>query len=195
MRFEGTHRIRWKGAVSGPFTASVIIDMLRAGEVSLAHSVETEGRWITVREFLRGTHPRAESAPLAIAGTETREADRREDVATGRRTADDSIERAVREGYLWCGSTFLLPPAFGLLVWLWVLAVPETQPLSRFVLLAFCSIVGSLLPVAMVRRVGSVLDHEGLGELRQAQGRLSVMLAVLGLAFWLVMFWFLKGGS
>ncbi len=195
MRFEGTHRIRWKGAVSGPFTASVIIDMLRAGEVSLAHSVETEGRWITVREFLRGTHPRAESAPLAIAGTETREADRRDDVATGRRTADDSIERAVREGYLWCGSTFLLPPAFGLLVWLWVLAVPETQPLSRFVLLAFCSIVGSLLPVAMVRRVGSVLDHEGLGELRQAQGRLSVMLAVLGLAFWLVMFWFLKGGS
>ena len=130
-----------------------------------------------------------------MAATETREADRRDDVATGRRTADDSIERAVREGYLWCGSTFLLPPAFGLLVWLWVLAVPETQPLSRFVLLAFCSIVGSLLPVAMVRRVGSVLDHEGLGELRQAQGRLSVMLAVLGLAFWLVMFWFLKGGS
>ena len=195
MRFEGTHRIRWKGAVSGPFTASVIIDMLRAGEVSLAHSVETEGRWITVREFLRGTHPRSESAPSAMAATETREADRRDDVATGRRTSDDSIERAVREGYLWCGSTFLLPPAFGLLVWLWVLAVPETQPLSRFVLLAFCSIVGSLLPVAMVRRVGSVLDHEGLGELRQAQGRLSVMLAVLGLAFWLVMFWFLKGGS
>ncbi|MFM9168471.1 MAG: hypothetical protein ACKOQ9_09175 [Verrucomicrobiota bacterium] len=195
MRFEGTHRIRWKGAVSGPFPATVIIDMLRAGEVSLAHSVEADGRWITVREFLRGTHPRSESATSAMAGTETREADRQDDVAAGRRTSDDSIERAVREGYLWCGSTFLLPPAFGLLVWLWVLAVPETQPLSRFVLLAFCSFVGSLLPVAMVRRVGSVLDHEGLGELRQAQGRLSVMLAVLGLAFWLVMFWFLKGGS
>lgn len=195
MRFEGIHRIRWKGAVTGPFPVSVIVDMLRAGEVSLAHSVEAEGRWITVRELLRGSHPRSESAPSVAAGTENREADRRDDVVAERRTSDDSIERAVREGYLWCGSTFLLPPAFGLLVWLWVLAVPETQPLSRFVLLAFCSIVGSLLPVAMVRRVGSVLDHEGLGELRQAQGRLAVMLAVLGLAFWLVMFWFLKGGS
>lgn len=195
MRFEGTHRIRWKGAVSGPFPASVIIDMLRAGEVSLAHSVEAEGRWITLREFLRGAQPRADRAAPSGSGSEIREVAAQDDIVAGRRTTDDSIERAVREGYLWCGSTFLLPPAFGLLVWLWVLAVPETQPLSRFVLLGFCAIVGSLLPVAMVRRLGSVLEHEGLGELRQAQGRLSIMLAGLGLAFWLVMFWFLKGGS
>lgn len=195
MRFEGSHRIRWKGAVTGPFPASGIVDMLRAGEISLAHAVETDGRWITVREFLRGTQLRTDHATPSVGGTEIREAAAPDDVMTVRRTADDSIEKAVREGYLWCGSTFLLPPAFGLLVWLWVLAVPETQPLSRFVLLAFCAIVGSLLPVAMVRRLGSVLEHEGLGELRQAQARLSVMLAGLGLAFWLLMFWFLKGGS
>lgn len=195
MRFEGSHRIRWKGAVTGPFPASGIVDMLRAGEISLAHAVETDGRWITVREFLRGTQLRTDHAPPSVGGTEVRETAAPDDVMTVRRTADDSIEKAVREGYLWCGSTFLLPPAFGLLVWLWVLAVPETQPLSRFVLLAFCAIVGSLLPVAMVRRLGSVLEHEGLGELRQAQARLSVMLAGLGLAFWLLMFWFLKGGS
>ena len=194
MRTEGTHRLRWKGTVTGPHPASRIADMLRAGEISLAHGIETDGRWITVREFLRGSRPRQDRASASDAVEVARQDSALDPGADERRSADDSIERAVREGYLWCGSTFLLPPAFGLLVWVWVLAVPETQPLSRFVLLAFCALVGCLLPVAMVRRVGAVLEHEGLGELRQAQGRLSVMLAGLGLAFWLVMFWFLKGG-
>lgn len=194
MRSSGSHRLRWKGNVTGPHSAESISDMLRAGEISLAHGVETDGRWVTVREFLRGAqgHSGLHAVPSAPGAQQAShqapdEAVRLDDAA--------SIERAVREGYLWCGSTFLLPPAFGLLVWLWVLAVPETQPLSRFVLLAFCALLGCLLPVAMVRRVGAVLEQEGLGELRLAQGRLCVMLAGLGLAFWLVMFWFLKGGS
>lgn len=194
MRSEGSHRLRWKGTVTGPFSSSRIADMLRAGEISLAHGVETDGRWVTVREFLRGSQPRAEYAPASSSEAESRPAVAQDPRTHERRTADDTIERAVREGYLWCGSTFLLPPAFGLLVWLLAQAV-GMQPLSRYVLLSFCAVAGCLLPVAMVRRVGSVLEHEGLGELRQAQARLSVMLAGLGLAFWLVMFWFLKGGS
>lgn len=195
MRNDGLHRLRWKGAVTGPHSAGEIAEMLRSGEISLAHGVESDGRWMTVREFLRGRAPVREAVSAPVAVSRAIAAPELDATAESRRVTDDSIERSVREGYLWCGSTFLLPPAFGLLVWFWVLAVPETQPLSRFVLLAFCALLGCLLPIAMVRRVGLVLEQEGLGELRLAQGRLSVMLAALGLAFWLVMFWFLKGGA
>lgn len=195
MSQENSHRLRWKGTVSGPHPASRIAEMLRAGEISLAHGVESEGRWMTVREFLRGGRAPREFAPARSQSADHAAPASADAEVSERQQTDDSIERSVREGYLWCGSTFLLPPAFGLLVWLWVQAVPETQPISRFVLLAFCAALGCLLPVAMVRRVGAVLEQEGLGELRQAQGRLSVMLAGLGFVFWLAMFWFLKGGS
>ncbi|MGA0134767.1 MAG: hypothetical protein ACO3ND_10485, partial [Opitutales bacterium] len=189
MGSAGAHRIRWKGTVTGPFEPSRIQDMLRAGEISLVHAVESDGRWITVREFMkprRATLDDGRAEQRAHARPASPEPEDRAEEARVR--TDDSIERAVREGYLWCGSTFLLPPAFGLLVWMLVQAVPGMQPISRYVLLSFCAIAGCLIPVAMVRRVGQLLDQEGLGDLRQAQARLSVMLAGLGLAFWLVMF-------
>lgn len=193
MDQETSHHVRWKGAVSGPFTRSKIMDMLRSGELSLAHGIQSGENWMTLRQFIRQEGSSSESEGSVISPAQRLGA---QDAYAGKTTrSDDVLDRAVREGYLWCGSTFLLPPAFGLLVWLWVQVVPETQPISRYVLLSFGAGLGCLLPLVMVRRIGAVLEQDGLSELRQAQGRLSVMLAGLGFVFWMVMFWFLKGGS
>jgi hypothetical protein len=108
-----------------------------------------------------------------------------------RNAAGESLERSVREGYLWCGSTFLLPPLFSLLVYAWHSISPETAPLSLFILLTFTTAVGCFLPVAFVRKVGRSLDQEGLSEIRQTQANLSILLASLGYVLWLWCFWIL----
>jgi hypothetical protein len=85
-----------------------------------------------------------------------------------RNAAGESLERAVREGYLWCGSTFLLPPLFSLLVYAWHIISADTPPLSLFILLTFTTAVGCFLPVAFVRKVEVTgkLIAEMLGEMR-----------------------------
>ena len=49
------HKLRWKGAVTGPFPLSRITEMLRTGEISLLHNIEVDGKWTTVRDFFRST--------------------------------------------------------------------------------------------------------------------------------------------
>jgi hypothetical protein len=107
----------------------------------------------------------------------------------GRSVAGENLERAVRAGYLWCGSTFLLPPLFALAVYAWHVVSPETPPISLFILLTFTTALGCFLPVTFVRRIGRTLDQEGLAEIRQTQASLSLVLACLGLLLWLWCFW------
>ena len=111
--------------------------------------------------------------------------------AASRNAAGESLERSVREGYLWCGSTFLLPPTFGLAVYAWHLVSPETPPISLFILLSFTTALGCFLPVAFVRKVGRTLDQEGLAEIRQTQANLAILLAGLGFVLWSWCFWIL----
>jgi len=191
-------RLRWKGAVTGPFPLARVQELLRAGEISLLHNIEVDGRWMTLRDHLRGagltrvTAPSAESAPgdqpppppgFGGDGADGLLPD------VGRSAAGDNLERAVRAGYLWCGSTFLLPPLFALAVYAWHVVSPETPPISLFILLTFTTALGCFLPVAFVRRIGRTLDQEGLAEIRQTQSALALVLACLGLLLWLWCFW------
>jgi len=195
-------RLRWKGAITGPFPLNRVSDMLRAGEISLLHNIEVDGSWMTVRDYFRAIGltrapttvstepaglgadaPPPPGAELPLGDTLSPE--------TGRNAAGESLERSVREGYLWCGSTFLLPPLFALLVYAWQKVSPDTQPISLFILLVFTTAVGCFLPIAYVRKVGKTLDQEGLSEIRQTQANLAVLLACLGYVLWLWCFWIL----
>ena len=195
-------RLRWKGAVTGPFPLSRVSEMLRAGEISLLHNIEVGDSWMTVRDYFRSTGlnraPTGSAGDTAGLGTDAPPPPGAE-LAFGaplspeamRNAAGESLERAVREGYLWCGSTFLLPPLFSLLVYAWHIISADTPPLSLFILLIFTTAVGCFLPVAFVRKVGITLDQEGLSEIRQTQATLSILLACLGFVLWLWCFWFL----
>lgn len=189
-------RLRWKGAVTGPFPLARVQELLRAGEISLLHNIEVDGRWMTLREHLRGAGPSRAVAPSAevapgeqptppVFGDD--DAGLRPDV--GRSVAGENLERTVRAGYLWCGSTFLLPPLFALAVYAWHVVAPDTPPISLFILLTFTTALGCFLPVAFVRRIGRTLDQEGLAEIRQTQSGLALVLACLGLLLWLWCFW------
>ena len=194
-------RLRWKGAVTGPFPLPRIGEMLRAGEISLLHNIEVDGSWRTVRDHFRAigfNRLPATSADASAAGADTpyvagAELPLGAPLATdsARNAAGESLERSVREGYLWCGSTFLLPPVFALLVYGWHTVSPDTQPISLFILLVFTTALGCFLPVAFVRKVGQALDLEGLGEIRQTQTNLAILLASLGFVLWLWCFWIL----
>jgi len=196
-------RLRWKGAVSGPHSAQRIGEMLRSGEISLRHGIEVDGAWLTVREYLRATgqsrgplHPAADVNGDRGEGSSSSGEFRagNPSVAGGDRAhheAGESLERTVREGYLWCGSTFLLPPLFALGVYAWQLLAPETSPISLYILLVFTTALGAFLPVHFVRKAGLLLDREGLGEIRQTQAGLAWALASLGCVLWLWCFWIL----
>ena len=176
--------------------------MLRAGEISLLHNIEVDGSWMTVRDYFRAIGlsraPSVSAAEATGLGSDTpptpgSEASLREPHSPDsvRNAAGESLERSVREGYLWCGSTFLLPPLFALLVYAWHSISPDTPPLSLFILLTFTTAVGCFLPVGFVRKVGRTLDLEGLSEIRQTQANLSILLASLGYVLWLWCFWIL----
>ncbi len=197
-------RLRWKGAVTGPFPLQRVSDMLRAGEISLLHNIEVDGSWMTVRDYFRAIGlTRAPATPTgesANYGADTSSPapgaslDPREPLSpeTVRLAAGESLERSVREGYLWCGSTFLLPPLFALLVYALNLLAPGalSKPML-LILLAFTTTPAALLPIWFVRRIGLTLEHEGLSEIRQTQTNLAIILGFLSLALWMLCFFVL----
>jgi len=198
-------RLRWKGAISGPFPLARISEMLRSGEISLVHNIEVDGSWTTIREHFRtlglSRGPLLPAvAPLpARADGETPPPPpgaRPDDLAAfapnpAPSAAGEALERNVREGYLWCGSTFLFPPLFAAVVPLWEKASSPLPFSSKYTLFIFATLLGVGLPVWLVARVGRLLSQEGLSEISHSQGRLCLFLAGLGAVFWLIMFWLL----
>jgi hypothetical protein len=203
-------RLRWKGAVTGPFALARISEMLRAGEISLVHNIEVNGAWITVREYFRTLglsrgsllppiaplaardDPDSPPPPPGAPGTTPTSAT---PLAPNTSAAGEALERNVREGYLWCGSTFLFPPLFAVIVPLWEKTVGTLPQSSKYTLFLFATLVGCSLPLWLVQRVGRQISQEGLAEISQAQSRLCLVLAGLGAIFWLFMFWFLAKPS
>ena len=199
-------RLRWKGAVTGPFPLQRVQDMLRAGEISLLHNIEVDGSWLTVRDYFRAiglTRAPIVAAETAGFGGETPPPPPQGDVGLGqafapeasRNAAGESLERSVREGYLWCGSTFLLPPVFALLIYVANLLAPGALSKAMLlILLAFTTTPAAFLPVWFVRRIGQTLEHEGLAEIRQTQTNLAIILGFLSLALWMLCFFVLIPG-
>jgi len=199
-------RLRWKGAVTGPFALARISEMLRAGEISLVHNIEVSGAWFTIRDYFRTIGLNRGSLlppinpftarddqdlpppPPGTAGTIHAPATAASSPASA---AGEALERNVREGYLWCGSTFLFPPLFAVVVPLWEKTVGTLPASSKYTLFIFATLLGCSLPLWLVQRVGRQISQEGLAEISQAQSRLCLVLAGLGAVFWLFMFWFL----
>ena len=110
-----------------------------------------------------------------------------------RNEAGESLERTVREGYLWCGSTFLLPPLFALLIYV-IYILDSDRQISRtmlLILLSFTTTPAALLPIMFVRKLGQTLEQEGLSDIRQTQGNLVIVLGFLSLALWMLCFFVL----
>lgn len=191
-----THfRLRWKGAITGPFPLLRVSEMLRAGDISLLHNIEVDGSWMTVRDYFRSIG--MSRAPSASAAAETdappppgAELPLGEALTPDalRNAAGESLERSVREGYLWCGSTFLLPPLFALLVYGAYLLDPQLSRTMILILLAFTTTPAALLPILFVRKIGLTLEQEGLSDIRQTQGNLAIVLGFLSLALWMLCF-------
>jgi hypothetical protein len=167
--------------------------MLRAGDISLLHNIEVDGSWMTVRDYVRaigfGRAPAvaAENAAPPPPGAELAPGETLSPDAL-RNAAGESLERSVREGYLWCGSTFLLPPLFGLLVYVGYLLEPQLSRTMILILLAFTTTPAALLPILFVRKIGLTLEQEGLSDIRQTQGNLAIILGFLSLALWMLCF-------
>lgn len=191
-----THfRLRWKGAITGPFPLLRVSEMLRAGDISLLHNIEVDGSWMTVRDYFRAIG--MSRAPSAAGAAETdappppgAELPLGEPLTPDalRNAAGESLERSVREGYLWCGSTFLLPPLFALLVYGAYLLDPQLSRTMILILLAFTTTPAALLPILFVRKIGLTLEQEGLSDIRQTQGNLVIVLGFLSLALWMLCF-------
>jgi len=201
-----THfRLRWKGAITGPFPLIRIQELLRAGEISLLHNIEVDESWMTVRDYFRAIGlsraPAASSMDASGLGADAPSPPTGAELPHGeslapidaRNAAGESLERTVREGYLWCGSTFLLPPLFALLVYA-VYILDIDRQISRtmlLILLAFTTTPAALLPIFFVRKLGATLEQEGLSDIRQTQGNLAIVLGFLSLALWMLCFFVL----
>ena len=198
-------RLRWKGAITGPFPLVRVSEMLRTGDISLLHNIEVDGSWMTVRDYFRAIGlsriPSASSLDASGLGVDTPPPPPGSELPLGasltpdaaRNAAGESLERTVREGYLWCGSTFLLPPLFALLIYA-VYILDSDRQISRtmlLILLAFTTTPAALLPILFVRKLGLTLEQEGLSDIRQTQGNLVIVLGFLSLALWMLCFFVL----
>lgn len=212
MPSPDAYRLRWKGAITGPFPLARITEMLRTGEISLLHNIEVNGKWTTVRDYFRAAgltrahtptpgfapplSPFAQDElpppPPGAGGEGPRPATVRR-----RLSPSEMLERSVREGYLWCGATFLLPPIFALLVfplsWLQATDVAAMRSLHLWVVFILAALLGSFLPLIFVRRISATLGQAGLKEEGEAQVKLALILGFSGLILWLTMCgWYLS---
>lgn len=206
MASTDAFKLRWKGAVSGPFPLARITEMLRTGEISLLHNIEVDGKWTTVRDYFRSagltrahTPGPGFAPPLSpFAGDDTpppppgATAEGLRPAPTRRRLSPSEIlERSVREGYLWCGATFLLPPIFSLLVfpmsWLQGAEVAAMRSLHLSIVFILATVLGSFLPLVLVRRISATLAQAGLKEEGEAQVKLALILGFSGAILWLAM--------
>ncbi len=205
-------KLRWKGAVTGPFPLTRITEMLRTGEISLLHNIEVDGKWTTVRDHFRTLgltrhsaaasgfasplSPFASMAPAPFAPIGEEPPPPPEGIMPpppkGRApSSSELLERTVREGYLWCGATFLLPPIFALLVfplaYLQRSEVRLMNPLHLGTVFVLAALLGSFLPLVFVRRISATLAQSGLKEEGEAQVRLALILGICGAILWLLM--------
>jgi len=196
MSKQSSFRLRWKGVISEPLSLGQISDKLRSGEISLIHNIEVEGSWITIREYFRTIG--LSRSPITTA-TQIRN---QESVTSPPETKPDThhkntqlnLEHTVRMGYLWCGSTFIFPLLFSLIVPILEFLTKSSFPFSsRFVLLAFGTIAGCGLPYLSIRHINVTIQDHGLSDIVKDQQKLYVTLATASALVWLIVFWILAG--
>jgi len=145
MSKQSSFRLRWKGVISEPLSLGQVSDKLRSGEISLIHNIEVEGSWITIREYFRtiGLSRSPITTATQIRNQESVTSPPETKPDTHHKNTQPNLEHTVRMGYLWCGSTFIFPLLFSLIVPILEFLTKSSFPFSsRFVLLAFGTIAG-----------------------------------------------------
>lgn len=188
--------IRFKGMSLGQLTGQEITERLRAGEISLAHVIEQRGRWMTLRQFLRESEPTpAATAAAPAAGLLGRltgrtpppppGADQPPPPPGGATPVADPFDSQVREGYLWCGLTFLLPAVVGMPVW-GICHWAGLKPFTMAVLWSLAALAGA--GYATWRALDNVrrLHENGLEDVGGSMRHLALGLSALSGLFWIV---------
>jgi len=196
MSKQSSFRLRWKGVISEPLSLGQISDKLRSGEISLIHNIEVEGSWITIREYFRtiglSRSPITTAAQIRNQESVTSPPETKAD--THHKNTQLNLEHTVRMGYLWCGSTFIFPLLFSLIVPILEFLTKSSFPFSsRFVLLAFGTIAGCGLPYLSIRHINLTIQDHGLSDIVKDQQKLYVTLATASALVWLIVFWILAG--
>ena len=199
MSKQSSFRLRWKGVISEPLSLGQISDKLRSGEISLIHNIQVEGSWITIREYFR-TIGLSRSPITTAAHIKNQEsvsnAPEIKAAETNTKNTQPTLEHTVRIGYLWCGSTFIFPLLFSLIVPILEVLTKSTFPFSsRFVLLAFGTLAGCGLPYLSVRHINAYIKDHGLSDIVKDQQKLYVTLATSSALVWLMVFWILAGSK
>jgi len=196
MSKQSSFRLRWKGVISEPLSLGQVSDKLRSGEISLIHNIEVEGSWITIREYFRtiglSRSPIATATQIRNQESVTSPPETKPD--THHKNTQPNLEHTVRMGYLWCGSTFIFPLLFSLIVPILEFLTKSSFPFSsRFVLLAFGTIAGCGLPYLSIRHINLTIQDHGLSDIVKDQQKLYVTLATASALVWLIVFWILAG--
>lgn len=188
--------VRYKGVSLGQLTGQEITERLRTGELSLAHVIELRGRWMTLRQFLRETEPTQTAATTAPTGgllgrltgrtpPPPPGADQPPPPPGSAVTGADPFDSQVREGYLWCGLTFLLPALVGLPAW-GLCHLAGLKPVTTAVLWSLSGVAGAAYAtwraLACVRR----LHDNGLEDVGGSMRSLAFGLSALSCLFWIV---------
>lgn len=184
-----TYAVRFKGVALGNLSATEIAERLRAGELSLAHAVRHHDRWMTLRQFLRET---AATSPLLpsggllgrLAGKPSATGDT-PPPPPGANPVGDAIEGRVREGYLWCGLTFLLPLAIGLPTW-GIAKLLDLRNIAGVILLLLSAALGAGYAWWRAHRTAGNLESDGLDDLGRSMRQLALALALASALFWAV---------
>jgi hypothetical protein len=198
MSKQSTFRLRWKGVISEPLSLGQISDKLRSGEISLIHNIEVEGSWITIREYFRtiGLSRSPITTATQIKNQESVINPPETQTDTHYKSSQLNLEHTVRIGYLWCGSTFIFPLLFSLIVPLLEFLTKSSFPFSsRFVLLAFGTLAGCGLPYLTIRHINLTMQDHGLSDVVKDQQKLYVTLATASALIWLIVFWILAGSK
>jgi hypothetical protein len=198
MSKQSTFRLRWKGIISEPHSLGQISDKLRSGEISLIHNIEVEGSWITIREYFRtiGLSRSPSNTATQIKNQESVDNPSESKTDTRYNSSQLNLEHTVRIGYLWCGSTFIFPLLFSLIIPILEFLTKSSFPFSsRFVLLAFGTLAGCGLPYLSIRHINSAMQDHGLSDIVKDQQKLYVTLATASALIWLIVFWILAGSK
>jgi hypothetical protein len=141
MPAEQTYFIAWKGRRDGPYSRTQLEALLKNGDISLLHRVETSAGQVSLQQLLDNTAapaastPKAESTPAAAAPVG---------------------EREMMWLHAACGFCFLLPP---LTYWVWGKArqleqARQVEIAQRLKLLSIGFAAGGLIMWALLWRYG-----------------------------------------
>lgn len=180
------HRLRHKGVPLGPLTKAEMLEQLRDGRLTLAHAVESKGRWQTLRQFLAegtpasprdGSRPRP---PPPLPGADI------PPPPPGAAAEPPSLESVIRQGYVWCGLTFGLPFLLAFAPWIFRNSLGLGGTAGSFGLLALA--LGSVAYAHhRARGVATEVESEGLADVAASLRNLAAGLGVASAALWLLL--------